>query len=824
MTDPTGKRQEYPYWEAPDGYRYYLQGKVENCKKQYMERMAGALARLYVGTGDSGAARQAARILTRLADAYPHYNAQICRKKGSPVLLDIPSLEPPDGVQPVPGLAEDMQGLATPTHYPYWSNRRGDGWNGWHYSEMPVALVRAYGLVAASPVLDALSNESGRDVRAHIEGFFRATANFCRSYPIYLGNMDPSLIRGLATIGRVIGEPVFVHDAMRRARLLLDWRLFPDGNWRECAPSYHQQAAYGLQRCVLETLAGYTDPEGYVDAEDGQHFADLDPIAELAMLQECIDALDEMRTPAGDMACVHDTWSAGSRGNAPGVVTDQPVKTHLHWGMGHAIMGVGKGREGVQAHLHFSGGYGHTHADTLNLMLFGCGRELLSDIGYTHTVLRPFACGSLAHNLVLVDRQDQRSAGSDPPADGYLVAWAQVADGLRFCEAGGEGAYPDRTRVYRRAVWVVARPDGGAYAADVFRVHGGCRHDWVLHGDADADQSLETTLDTRGCRGSLLPEGAPFTHWDGAEGEYGKNMVDGVNNSYGLIKNLVTGSGEDVWVAAFRYSDADRPGQCTTVLGQPGTRVYAGDLPSIRRAQENSGSAYDYRMPALVVSREGTDLASTFAAVHQPGPQVPLEVERLPLTGPEAGGVGLVCRGPGYTDYHLCGPEPGSTLRAAGIPLSACGRLAFVRVAEDTKAVEMALVDGTEVRFGDESLTRPPAETGHVVGVRRREAGDVEDALIVDVRLRLRKRSSGERAIVTFGDGTTYGVEVSEIRCEGEGALLALNHRPGFELTEDGKGAVQTHHPHLKSFGRPTVRLPEVGSWIRQDYRMNKMG
>ena len=811
--DPTGQMQEFPYWEAADGYRFYLQGKVENCKKQHLERMTEALAQLYAGTEDPECARQAARILSRLADAYPHYNAQICRKEGSPVLLYIPSLHPPDGVQPVPGLAKDMQGLSTPTHYPYWSNRRGDGWNGWHYSEMPVGMVRAYDWIAACPALDDLSRELGLNVRRHIEDFFRATANFNRSYPIYLSNMDPSLIRGLATIGRVIGEPVFVHDALRRARMLLDWQLFPDGNWRECAPSYHQQAAYGLQRCVRETLEGYSDPEGYVDAEDGTHVVDLDPIGELPLLQECIHALERVKTPEGDMTCVHDTWSAASRGKAPGTVTEHPAETHLHWGMGHAMMGLGRGNRAVQAHLHFSGGYGHTHADTLNLILFGCGRELISDIGYTHTVLRPFACGSLAHNLVLVDRKDQRMSGDDPPADGYLLAWAQIGDRLRFCEAGGEGAYPDLTRVYRRAVWLVDTPGGGAYAVDVFRVRGGSRHDWVLHGDADADQLLDVTLGMQTFNGSLLPAGAVFHRWDGAEGEYGKNTIDGHNNSYGLFENLRTGSGEGTWSAVFRYADAEGPALRTTVLGQAGARVFAGDLPSIRRAQENSGPVYDYRMPAVVVCREGADLYSTFAAVHQPCLESEITVERLALEDAPEGAVGIVCRGRGFTDYHLCGADADSDLLSANLPLHARGRYAFVRIGEDGQAIAMALVDGTEARFGSAGLTRPAGESGYVLDVRRREVGDAEDALVVDARLGARKGTPGERAIVKFANGTSYGLAVSEIRREGDRSVIVLGHRPGFELNEEGKGAVQTHHPHLRSAGRPRVYLPAIGFW-----------
>ena len=798
--DPTDQMQKFPYWEGADGYRYFLQGKIENCKKQHMERMAHALGQVYAGTSDPVYALQCARILHRLAEVYPHYHTQICRKEGSPTLLDIPSLDPPDGIQPVPGLAYLKQDHQTPTYYPYWSNRRGDGWNGWLYSEMPVNLARAYDWIASCPALDTL----GGDIRQPIEDFFRATANHTRSYPMYLGNMDPSIIRAFATIGRVIGEPVFVHDALHRAKLLLDYRLFPDGNWRECAPSYHQMTATGLKRCVEESLTGYTDPNGYVDALDGLHVTNLDPLRELPLLQECLNALENMKAPVGNFVCIHDTWPPVSRGQVSVASTDQPLKTHLHWGMGHAMLG----QDQVQAHLHFSGGYGHTHTDTLNLILFGHGRELLSDIGYTHTILRPFACNSLAHNLVLIDQKDQRPSGDDPPADGYLVAWAQTGP-VQYCEAGGEGAYPGLASVYRRALSLVGLPGGGAYAVDIFRVQGGNKHDWTLHGDADVDQTLHTDLILRPFAGNLLSPGATFYKWSGEEGEYGKNIIDGHNNSYGLFENLRTGNGDKTWSAIFRYPNADTPLLKTTVIGQPGAQVFVGDLPSIRRAQEDSAKVYDFRMPAILVRREGEHLYSTFAAVHQPCLNVEhaVEVTSLALENAPEGAVGLMCKGEGFTDYHLYGTGADSVLKAGNI--RAIGRYAFVRVDKAGRVHAMTIIDGEEVRFGNDVLKASGGGGGEVVAVRNTEAGDGENALVIDARIEPREGRPGERAIVQFGNSLTYGLSLLSIRREGDRSVLVLAHRPGFALTD--QGAVQTHHPHLKSAGRPSVHVPAIG-------------
>ncbi|MEW6755359.1 MAG: hypothetical protein AB1505_30915 [Candidatus Latescibacterota bacterium] len=142
-----------------------------------MERCAGQIARLYAGTGEAQYARQAALILNRLAEVYPHYNVHGITDYTTcaPVIYDLARVPTPaDGLQPVPGLAKDLGRHETP--YPYCSTLRGDGIDNWFYDEMCPDLARAYDLVAGSEEFDKLSAALGRDVRQGMEDFFRATA------------------------------------------------------------------------------------------------------------------------------------------------------------------------------------------------------------------------------------------------------------------------------------------------------------------------------------------------------------------------------------------------------------------------------------------------------------------------------------------------------------------------------------------------------------------------------------------------------------------------------------------------------------------------
>jgi hypothetical protein len=283
---------------------------------------------------------------------------------------------------------------------------------------------------------------------------------------------------------------------------------------------------------------------------------------------------------------------------------------------------------------------------------------------------------------------------------------------------------------------------------------------------------------------------------------------------YGLFDNVAAAPARGTWSLTFRYTQPGGGCLRTTLLEQAGATVYCGTLPAVRPVHEDNRDILRWRMPAALVRRQGEDLASVFVAVHEPfrdAPQI-VQIERLALAegGPDA--VGLVCHGDGFTDYHLCGLDSASRLRAADGLVGATGRYAFVRVRRG-RAVRMVLVDGAEVRFGDRVLKAPPPASGTVAGVRRREAGDAEDALLVDAPLPPRPGLVGERVIVEFGDGSSYALAVREIRTERGRSVIALQTRPGFTLSPDGRGATQTHIPHHVMTGRPRFRLPGVAEW-----------
>jgi len=159
-------------------------------------------------------------------------------------------------------------------------------------------------------------------------------------------------------------------------------------------------------------------------------------------------------------------------------------------------------------------------------------------------------------------------------------------------------------------------------------------------------------------------------------------------------------------------------------------------------------------------------------------------IERLQVNG---GGCGARVSGPDWTDYIVYRDEAETATEAIAGPLRFHGGIAWVRERRGN-VVAMALVDGTELRFGNRELKSFGALTGHVKSVLRKEAGQAVNALEVDGQFPAAVELAGRTVIVHHhGNNSTHGYRVSELRHEHGRTLLVLASEPGFELDANGK-------------------------------------
>jgi len=758
---------KYYYDEAHQAPHYFSAHLWMHKRAWLMNQMQG-LAKLYALTGKPECARPVVMALDGFAKAYPHY----------PVIQNSPR-------------RVAFREQKAPWH---WDSGR---WNYFH-NEVPVEVIPTYDLVYDSPVFDELSKQRGYDIRERIEkDFLKATVEGVwadKNLPVM--NVVGYSIRSAALLGRVIAEPRFVHWAYAEMAKHVNEGFYRDGIWKEGTPSYHAMTVGGLEY-AFDAVRGYSDPAGYTDPVDGRRFDNLQPEANLPFWGRCRNAPEIIAMPNGTSAVVHDTHPYERR-HKPREASFSTIMPAF----GHASLGRGTQANQMLAQLHFSGGYGHQHGDTLNLMLWGKEREMLCDIGYTWTQMRSWATSTLGHNLVVVDRQDQSSGGAGGNLLLYYPGDAKHPDslGLSAVEASGERAYArlKGLDLYRRLLVMIPVSAADAYVVDLFRVRGGKTHDWTLNGDADRDSSATCSLALTGNRKWLMEEGEEWKE---------PTLESHTHNPYGMVRDVQSGQcAGDFELTMASADDATRGVKSWISAGGP-CEVLLGRSPSVRRMGVGSNAdmrkGYDFWMPKLVVRRRGDGpLTSLFAAVHEPfaGSGFIKSVKRLKLTPDDGLAVALQVEHAGGTDTIIsAAPDgEGKTYRTdTGVSLT--GRLGVVRQ-QQGKVLGAWLLDGTSLSGANWQIAAPAAGfTGDLPEATRRADGAPEDAFITTAALPEGRVLGGRWLIVTYPGDITQGYEIKSVRRETGRTIIILTDDPAVRIK--GDVAEEVYHPRRKFQG-----------------------
>ena len=601
---PLGRKVEFPYWADASGYRHFFQSKRDDEVRIFLAQQARDLADLYLLTRDESHARRSAVILDRFAEVYPnwcyHYDYPFRQK-------------------------EIYSGAVSPQEFK--SGFRTARWTWWAYMDIPLPLVQAYAAIRESHALKQLSTERGLDVEARIRrDLFRSSCEQVLANEDPLSNMSPRAWQSLIVAGRVLSEPKFVHESVRRLRRLVESQFFYDGFWCEGSPDYGAQSLSGLEQ-TLEVLDGYSDPPGYVDPVDGSRFDKLDLASQFSTLNQVRKVLALMHLPNGRAVPVHDTWSFSRRGRS------EVTRPFLLPALGHACLGGGEADRQTQFHVTWSGGYGHSHGDNLSLLLFAHGAELLSDIGYTHTAYRAWTLATVAHNTVVIDGQNQSLGRIDTPTDGSLVYFDAAESRVQIVSATGQRGYPGLARDYRRTLFSVDSGDGDRYAVDVFEVEGGRTHDYFLHGDADRASRATCQIELAPLD-SLLPDG--FGPWEPTRNEGETRKISEPWYAYGFLRELqsaklVDGQTPNI---TFTSEGAAGPSVRITLLPEVDSQLVIGRNPSVRMAQEDDTRLEKFQRPFAMLRHSSVEGKSRFVSLIEPnvgGMSKVQSVERLAM-------------------------------------------------------------------------------------------------------------------------------------------------------------------------------------------------
>ncbi len=744
----------FSYWEDPDGYRIFFRAHADYLHRMYLESRIRDLGRLYTATGNERYARPAAILLRRFAEVVPGYA----------YIYDFPYRQK--------------------QFSPYTNNRlpvapyRTSLWTRWAYNDIPRPLLEAY---------DALYHWTGWDdagggnTREKIEDdLFTFIVEFVLGFEDPLTNMSPRIWQDAIYAGRLLGRPEWVHESIRRFERMLDEQFLHDGHWFETSPSYHAMTINGMRR-VMQSAEGYTDPDGYRDAETGRRFDSLDLARDVPQYGLAIRALERSRLPSGRLLPVNDTWAVHGMTRGSRLEPLESSESLLMPGLGVAILGAGKGENQVFSYLNFTSGTAHKQRDTLSLGMYAHGRELLPDIGYTHTrYRRSWASSMMSHNTVVVDGResefDADHSGNRP------LAFAGNGDDFHLAAAESTAAYAGRTDRYRRTLVLLGDAADNAYLVDVFEIRGGHRHDYLLHGSADEDSTAEVTgVELAPYDGSLVNPGAEYEEPAGEHDEMGRE------GSFSFIRDLRRGTPRNGLTLDLRLSENPAIGIRTILAPVPDSEVFLGRSPSLRRAAESDARINDYSMPSFVLRRQGEDLNTLFVAAHEPVDGNPrLESIR---TRQENGRLWIAVRHAGGRDYLTVAlDEPARESRATPDGRFATdAAYAVVRLDPDGRPRSSHLVGGTMLRFGDHRIEGPGAPEGDVRRVIGGGAGntafDVAETLPYPPDRRV--DDPAPLLLIEFPDGSIRGYNTTGIEAVDDGTRIHVREAAGLSVKSD---------------------------------------
>ena len=743
---PDGTKWEYEFAVNEAGKRVYITSIRDAVARDWLMQAAQTLSTLHAASGKTAYARKAAAIVAQFATVYPGY--PIYGKRSS-------------------------TGKETFVHKEPYPSETGK-WDTWYWLDLQriEPLVLAYDAIRSSGAIEELGRAWERDLRHEIEIDF--LLDFClliQRYDTWHAttlssrtiNVQPYKCRGMIAIGRTIDRPELVHYAYTFIKEAIDCRFGLDSVFPE-SPAYHQQMVGNLD-AALKHLQGYTDPPRYVDPLTERRFDNLDPAAEFPTFAKATRFQRESAYPDGRPLMVHDTWPEQY------ARFKRTSTTSRIWPVfGHAVLGRGRGAAQMEAHLNYGRDFGHGHQDTLNLILWARGEELLSDLGYTYTY-RGWARGALGHNLVVVDGMNQETGGFsdiDRPhkaVGGRVTCWAPIEDGFGVIEAEDVNSYP-QCSTYRRTIMLVEDDETSAFVVDVFDVVGGKQHDFVAHGSADKDQRLTFDKPLTPFADSLAADGRiklprpTSTYYGTGEGYPDFDRYGVLSQYWGNIRHVRQAKGPGPRRGTFAGHAPTDARLRMHLLSPTDCELYAGEAPSIRRAKEDDAKVEDYMMPILTARRHGENLTSRYVVVWEPYGTEPW-LRDVRLSHASDGGIVVEAR-TAAARYKVFRTAPDADgLAHGGAQLS--GRFACLREANGDS--RLAVIDGHRFRADDIDIQCRPSP---MLTIRAASSDDDGDYLDVEGMFPTGPRAD-QWGILVYPGGDTRAIRLR--RGTGPGVL-----------------------------------------------------
>jgi hypothetical protein len=738
LPTPQGREQTFRYYQSPAGKKYWFESRRWYIQRQLVENAAYDLSQLYAvdPVANKEAGVRAAGLLVRFAEVYPGYI----------VHFDYPDRAKQFFTDKIP---EDIGAY------------RAAKWQAWAFMDVSRPLLLAYDQLKSTELFTAPQ-------RKIVEtDLFTGMLDYVNQFDdAKFGNMHPTLWRSQITAAKVLNRPAIAAQVVEKIGRMIREDFNYDGFWRETSVSYHLQTTGNLQM-ALSTLR----PDLKGDAFNAWMQREY-PQASKGIIQ-AFKAAEVLRLPNGKYAALSDSWAVKV---SPEPVS--PFKPTLLPGLGYGTLGAGQGDDLVRANLTFTGRFGHHHFDSLNIFLFAKDAELVSDIGYTHTRARPWASSSLSHNTVLIDQKNQSAGEAPANARGNVLLYNTDDAGFQVIEAEARDAYPGLATDYRRLLATISSPGGACYVVDVFNVTGGKQHDWLLHGSADVEQTIELT-DSNGQPASLQDVASllPATYkFEPSKTEVDFDPLFEGPWAYGNLRDIKSAATANTLVATFRNNENPQRGLRSWLLGVPANKIYTTRSQAVRGtgkplAEDDSKLDQRFRSSIMVRRDNPTD---RFVAVHSAltGDTAIKKVSQLPLF---PNGTALKIERAGGTDYVFIGDNQSErTGQDGAVKFSFAGRVGLVQL--NGAKVALKMIGGTRLNFGTHTLTAPSNPSSKLLKVEA-------NTLTVSGKVAV---TPGQVIRITHGDGRVTAFHVESVSTEGGNTVINTFEPPVLQGAIEG--------------------------------------
>ena len=306
-----------------------------------------------------------------------------------------------------------------------------------------------------------------------------------------------------------------------------------------------------------------------------------------------------------------------------------PVSNTNMGGYGLVLLRSGEGERGTAVSVYYGrAGTEHGQFDRLSLEVFGYGRKLVPDLGYGEVAMeakKPAAWtkNTVSHSTVVVDERRQ-----DTQLPGQVRALVGMP-GLQVLDVSAPHTYLP-VSLYRREVALIDLSKEDRYVLDIFRVEGGDRHDYSIHG-------FDGTFSTEGIELSPPQEKGTLAGEDVAFGElYDEPNLDRPHKSqsyyvyrgsgYSYLYDVQRGRPEDVWSAVWKAQDDEVGVKLSFLPGSTEEAVVATGEPPLKDGIPD-------RLKYVLLRNAGERLSSTFGTVIEPFEGSP-KIDRIDvLTG-----------------------------------------------------------------------------------------------------------------------------------------------------------------------------------------------